>query len=216
MLEDERCLDGIGTGKVGRGILRRVRIHGQRRLTLPGIQVKTAGNGTRGGGEMHRRVEGSNLNAIPEGTPYKPGLVVIVDDKVRVDGVPVVALFTRADNAALVVPQAISQLTGREQSDGRAILVEGGTAVGKPPAPVPLDDIRGPHMMAEAWHRIVSPLRNDRHHRLRIHCPRRAVGGSHVLYAEPRTVEMPGALLTSHHWVVNQLWPLCHRHDTEP
>ena len=55
---------------------------------------------------MHRGVEACQLDTVPEGAPHDPGLILIVDDEIGVDGVPVVASLTRGDDTALVVPDA--------------------------------------------------------------------------------------------------------------
>ena len=110
MLEDERGLDGVGAGMFRRGVL----FHG---LVVRGI---AAGDGARfhALGNMHRRVETGQLDAVPERAPDEPGLVVVVDDEVGVDGVPVVALLARGHDAALVLPHVRAQRAAAQQADG--------------------------------------------------------------------------------------------------
>ena len=95
VLEDERGFDGIGACEVGGGVLRRIGIHGERLLAVRIRQVKSASNGARllASGDVHRRIETDELDTIPERAPDEPRLILIVDDEVRIDGVPVVATF---------------------------------------------------------------------------------------------------------------------------
>ena len=108
MLEDERCLDGIGTGIVGSGILRWVRVHGESLLAVWSTGIVATGDGSRlfSLGDVHRGVEAGELDAVPEGAPDEPRLILIVDHEVGVDGVPVVTSFTRSDNTTLIIPDA--------------------------------------------------------------------------------------------------------------
>ena len=101
---------------------------------------------------MHGGVEACQLNAVPEGAPDEPWGVVAVDDEVGVDGIPVVTLLSGGDDAAFVFPHVVAEGTAAEQTYGRTVLAEGGTAVGKPPAVVPADDVWCPHVIAEARH----------------------------------------------------------------
>ena len=152
---------------------------------------------------MHGGIEGGDLDAVPEGAPDEPGLVVVVDDEVGIDGVPVVALLLGSHDAALIIPQTRCQGAGAQKTDGRAVASEGGTAISEPPATVPPDDVRGPDMGAEARHGVVGPFGDDRHHRLRMHRPLLAVLRSHVLDTHAGGKDMPGAVFESHHRVVH-------------
>ena len=110
VFKDERSLDGIGTGMFRRGVL------------TCGLVVRVVaacdGTGLFAAGYMHGRVETGQLDAVPEGTPDEPRPVVVVNDKVWVNGVPVVAFLTGGDDAALVLPQVGTQRTAAEQTDG--------------------------------------------------------------------------------------------------
>lgn len=106
VFEDKWSFNRIRSGKVGRRIFRRIRI-GRECLLAVGIsQVITAGNGARffACSNMHSRVETGKLNAIPERAPNEPRVIFIIDDKIGVDGVPVVAPLAGGDDTALIVP----------------------------------------------------------------------------------------------------------------
>ena len=204
MLEDERGLNGVSPGILRRGVLLRGLV----------VRVIAAGNGARllANGNVHGRVKRSQLNTVPERTPDEPRLVIVIDDEVRVDGVPVVTLhltvgtafpFVRGHDAALVLPQISSERATAEQADGRTVLAEGGAAVGQPPAPVPFDDIGCPHVTAEAWHRVRRPAGYDGHHGLRQHCPRLAVFRGHLLDAHACGKDVIRITVLSHHRVVH-------------
>ena len=205
VLEDEGCFDGVRSGKVGRRVLGGIGIHRKGVLCLRIREIVTAGDGAGlfALGDMHRRVEAGQLDAVPERTPHEPGLILIVDDEVGVDGVPVVAAFTGRDDAAHVIPEAKGQGTGGEESDGRTVASEGGTAVGEPPAVVPFDDIRRPDVMGEAGNGVVGPLGDDGHDGSRLHRPGLAVLGGHVLNTHACGKDMPGAVFVGHHGVVD-------------
>ena len=99
--EDERCLDGIRSGILGSRISRHI----------PITRCIAAGNGTRpfALGHMHRGVETHHLNAIPERAPRHPRLVVVVDDEVRVDSIPLITTFTRSHDTTFVIPYGETQ-----------------------------------------------------------------------------------------------------------
>ena len=129
-----------------------------------------AGDGNRLGSQMHCGVETCQLYAVPEGAPYEPGGVIIVDDKVWVDGVPIVAgcravgillPVVRGHDAAFVFPHIRAQRATAEQTDGRAVLAECRATVGHPPASVPLDDIGCPDVVLEAWYGVGRPTGDD-------------------------------------------------------
>ena len=104
MFEDKRGLDSIGTGIIRGRILRRIRINRKRSLAFAAVEIKTTGNGTGllTRSNIHRGIEADHLDAVPEGAPDEPGLVAVIDDKVGIDGVPVVAILTGSDNTTLV------------------------------------------------------------------------------------------------------------------
>ena len=156
-------------------------------------------------------VERRQLDAVPEGAPHQPGHIIVVDDEVWVYGVPVVTRHlpvgtflpvVRAYDAALILPHIRPQRARAQQSYGRAVLAEGGAAVGHPPAAVPLDDIGRPHMATEARHRIRRPAWDDSHHRPRQHRPRLPVLRGHLLDAHACGVEVVRVALLGHHGVV--------------
>ena len=83
VLEDERSLDGIRPG-IGRSGI------GRKALGALGI-TSCDGERTCSGSGMQRRVEAKKLNTIPKRAVGQPRLTVVIDDKIRVDGIPVVA-----------------------------------------------------------------------------------------------------------------------------
>ena len=101
MFEDKWSFDRIRSGKVGRGVLRGIGIQRKGILRIGIIQIVSTGDGAglAALSNMHRRVEPCQLDTIPERTPDEPRLILIVDDEVRIDGIPVVATFTGGDDA---------------------------------------------------------------------------------------------------------------------
>lgn len=83
MLEDKGSLNSVRSSKA----------RGWVRLCGLKVGVVAPGDGARlfASSNVHGRVETCQLDAIPEGTPYKPRQIVIVYDEVRVYGVPVIA-----------------------------------------------------------------------------------------------------------------------------
>ena len=86
MLHDEGCLDGIApcvfrSGIGGHGLALRVVAAGY-------------GAGLLAAGQVHGGIQPGYLDAVPEGTPQEPRLVVIVDNETGVNGIPLVALGT--------------------------------------------------------------------------------------------------------------------------
>ena len=139
MLYDKRSLDGIGARIFRGGVGWRV---------LESRVVATRyGPGPFALCDMHRGVEACQLYAIPERAPDEPRHIVVVDDEVGVDGVPVVAILPRGDDTPLIVPDGEGERATAQQSYGRAVLAEGGAAVGHPPTVVPPDDVGSPHMV---------------------------------------------------------------------
>ena len=205
MFEDKWSFNRIRSCEVGRRILRRIGIHRKGILRVWIREVEATGDGARlfALGSVHRRIEAGELDAIPEGAPYDPGLILVVDDEIGIDGVPVVTTFTGGDDTAFIVPEAGSQRTCGEQADGRAVASEGGAAVGEPPATTILDDIRCPHMMGEAWHGVVRPFWDDRHHGVGFHRPGLAVLRGHLLDTHACGEDIIGTVFEGHHWVVD-------------
>ena len=145
VLEDEGGFDGVRACETRGGVL----------FGRFEIGVVTSGYGAWlfTFGYVHGGVESGYLYAVPERSPYHPGGVCrIVDGEVGVDGVPVVALLARGHDATFVLPKVCAERATAEETDGRAILSEGGAAVGQPPATVPFDDVGCPDVIAESWH----------------------------------------------------------------
>ena len=100
MLHDERSLDGIGAGKL------RSRI----RLCRSIAHGMTAGDGLRLGAllDMHRLlIQLDHLDAIPERAPGKPRGSLLINNEIRVDGIPVVSITLGGDEAALILPSIL-------------------------------------------------------------------------------------------------------------
>ncbi len=83
MLHDEWSLDGIGAGITGGRIGRHIHL----------IERITAGNGLRLGTSPH--ASSSCLKGIswihPERAPGKPGLSLLIDHKIRINGIPILS-----------------------------------------------------------------------------------------------------------------------------
>ena len=92
---------------------------------------------------------------------------------------------------------------GGEQSDGRAVLAEGGTTVGEPPAVMIPDDIGSPHMMGKAGNGVVRPLGNDGHDGLGLDDPGLTVFGGHLLDTHACAEEVIGITFLGHDGVVD-------------
>ena len=107
MLQDERRLDGIRPRIVRSGILRRIGIERECRLGIRIAEVVAACNGAGlfSRSDMHGRVETDHLNTVPERAPYQPGLILIVDDVIRINGIPIVTSLTRGNDTPFILPQ---------------------------------------------------------------------------------------------------------------
>ena len=198
--EDERGLDGVGAGMARRGILLLV---GSSRSVAARYGLWRGGQAQRGAavGGRYRR-EGSQLNAVPERAPRHPQAVVVVNNEVRVDGVPVVAILAASHQAATVVPVGSGQRRGREQPDGRGVPAKRGTTVGHPPAAVPANDVGGPDVAVESGHAVARPLRNVAEHAVALHVPSAAVGRGHGADVRARAEEIAASVFKGQHGVV--------------
>ena len=113
VFEDKWSFDCIRAGEVGCGILRRIGIDGERSLRIAVVQIIASGDSTGlfALGYLHRGVELYELDTIPERAPHKPRLIVVINDEIRIDGIPVVASLTRADNGTLILPDGERERT---------------------------------------------------------------------------------------------------------
>ena len=85
VLHDERCLNGIGASILRRWV-RLGFLEVRCIATCDGAWLFTSS-------DVHGAVETYHLDTVPEGAPHQPRLIVVVDDEVGVDGIPVVASF---------------------------------------------------------------------------------------------------------------------------
>ena len=85
VLQDKRCLDGIGAGMCRCGV----------GLGCSGARGMASGNGAGlfAFGNVHGGVELGQLYSVPERAPHEPWRVGFVYHEVRVDGIPVVAVL---------------------------------------------------------------------------------------------------------------------------
>ena len=100
MLHDERSLDGIGAGKLGSRI----------RLCSSIAHGMTAGDGQRLSAllDMHRLlIQLNHLDTIPERAPGKPRGSLLINNEIRIDGIPVVSITLGDDEAALILPSIL-------------------------------------------------------------------------------------------------------------
>ena len=70
----------------------------------------TAGDGLRLGAllDMHRLlIQLNHLDTIPERTPGKPRVSLLINNEIRVDGIPVVSIALGGDEAALILPSIL-------------------------------------------------------------------------------------------------------------
>ena len=82
MLHDKWSLNGIGAGILGSRIGRHINL----------IECITAGNGLRLGALLHMHrvlIQRNELDAIPERTPGKPRLALLIYHEIRIDGIPI-------------------------------------------------------------------------------------------------------------------------------
>ena len=194
--EDKRCFNSIGTGILRSGIF----------LLRGGRWSIAAGNGVGmfARGNMQRAVEPHQLNAIPERTPHEPRAVVLVDDEVGVDGIPVVTPFTGADERTFVFPShTIGKGGTAHQTDGRCVFPESGARISHPPTAVPTDNIGCPDMDGEAGYGISCPSRYAVKSGVARHRPRTPVGRDHLPDAVTGGKEIIPAVFKGHYGVVN-------------
>ena len=166
---------------------------------------------------VHGSVKTCQLDAVPERSPYEPrGVRSIIDNEIRVYGIPVVAghravgillPVVRRYDAALILPHIRTQGAAAEQAYGRAVLTKGRAAVSHPPLPVPLDNIRRPNMTFEARHAVCCPTRDDGHNRLWQHSPCLEVFGCHLLYAPAGGIKVISVSILGHNGVMSH-WRL--------
>ena len=100
--ENKRGLDGIGACILRGRVLFRGLV----------IRVIPAGDGSGflARCDVHGRVEAYELDTVPERSPDQPrGIGFPVDDKIRIDGIPVVAFCLRGHHAAFVFPDTACQ-----------------------------------------------------------------------------------------------------------
>ena len=121
---------------------------------------------------MHRVVQFDELDAIPERTEGHPRAVFVVNNDIRVDGIPVVPFLLAGDDTSFIRPVGISKRRRRQKTDGRRVFSEGRTRIHHPPFVVPVDDIWRPYMVLEAGNSLLSPCRNLVEHALTLKGPR--------------------------------------------
>ena len=58
--------------------------------------------------DMHRLlIQLDHLDTIPERTPGKPRVSLLINNEIRIDGIPVVSIALRGDEAALILPSIL-------------------------------------------------------------------------------------------------------------
>ena len=70
----------------------------------------TAGDGLRLGAllDMHRLlIQLDHLDAIPERAPGKPRVPLLINNEIRIDGIPIVSIALGGDEAALILPSIL-------------------------------------------------------------------------------------------------------------
>ena len=154
-LEDEGCLDGVVAGFDGV-----LSFDGNGYLTDFAVAIDATCDGD-GFTETCLEVGSKllELDAVPEGTPYE-----IVFAEVGVDGIPVVDVGVRNDNGTLVSPTEVGR-GGVEglvegESDGAAVLAEGGAGVVEVPLVVAVADVGCPGVAPIAGDCVLGPLGN--------------------------------------------------------
>lgn len=201
VFEKKGSLDGVGACMLRGGVSK----------AFWRVLVVSASDGARPAVEPESVVsvgfhgfERRQLYAVPERPPCESRLVVIVDDEVGINGVPVVALFLAGYEATLVPPVVFGQRGGREQTDGRGVLAEGGTTVSHPPAAMPTYDVRCPDVRLESWHTVAGPGGNIGEHAVAAHGPCLSVPGGHHADIATCIVGIVKAVLEGHDGVVDE------------